>query len=207
MSAERTTTAAPVSRAGRARQVLWIAQWFVAILLPVWLVSGTALIAGGGYTLLFLSVLFAPLLLVLLLIAGLLSVGIRSARRSHGGPWYVLLLVGVWVCVAVQPVLIEGYSDITTIPSALERLGVSQQTDQSLISFFFWAGAVLLALAWISTGAAGYAPPFGDGSDRKVQQRLQRERDRLDDLNRWRPSDEPAPDPPTRAAPGADSRS
>jgi hypothetical protein len=206
MSAERTATAAPVSRAGRARQVLWRAQWFGVVLLPVWLVSGTALIAGGGYTLLFLSVLFAPMLLVLLLIAGLLSVGIRSSRRSHGGPWYVWLLVGVWACVAVQPFLIEGYSDVPTIPSALERLGVSQQTDQSLISFFFWAAAALLALAWIATGVAGSAPPFGDGSDRKKQQRRHQLTDRLDRLNSWRPDADP-PDGPSRAAPGADSRS
>lgn len=175
------------SKVPRARFALWVAQWFAVILVPGWLVEGTALLAGGGWSVFIMSGFVAPLLFVLLLIAALLSVGMRSARRSRGGPWFVWLLVGVWICVAVQPFLIDPGTDGGPSPSALERLGLSQPTDSSLVSFFFWAAAVLLALAWISTGAAGFAPPFGDGSDRKVQQRRQQQLDRLDELNSWRP--------------------
>ena len=126
-----------------------------------------------------------PVVLGMLLIAATLSVGITSASRAHGGPWYVWLLVAVWVCIAVQSLLIEGGFD-TISPSGLERLGLSEDADHFLITFFFWAAAVLFALACISTGVAGAAPPFGDGSDRELRQRAESL---------------------TRAAPGAGSRS
>jgi len=206
MIAARSSGASHGSTVPRARFVLWIVQWFAVVLVPAWLVYGTGLIAGAGGSFFLVAMFAAPLLLVLLLFAAILSVGIRSARRGRGGPWYVWLVVAVWVCVTVQPFLLESDSVAGLMPSALERLGLSVSADRSLISFFFWAGAVLLALAWIAAGAAGATPPFGDGSDRKAQQRRLRELDRLDELNSWRP-DADAPDGSTRAAPGADSRS
>ena len=199
-------TAGPLSGAvPRSRAILWLAQWFAVIVVPGWLVWGTSVIAGAGGSYFLVAVFAAPLLVVLLLIAAILSVGIRTARRARGGPWYVWLLVAVWICVGVQPFLLESESTSGSGPSALERLGFPASADHSLVSFFFWAAAVLLALAWISTGAAGYAPPWGDGSDRKELQRQQRLTDRLDQLNSWRPDVDP-PDGSTRAAPGADSR-
>ncbi len=174
--------AGPISGAvPRSRAVLWVAQWLGVILVPAWLVYGTGLIAGPGSGSYFVVAFVAALLLVLLLIAAILSVGIRSARRGRGGPWYVWLLAAVWACAAVQPFLLESDS-----PSALERLGLSMAADRWLISFLFWAAVVLLALAWISTGAAGAPPPFGDGSDRELRQGELRQRDRIDELNHTR---------------------
>ena len=106
MSAERTTAAAPRPRLHRARFVLWVAQWFAAVLVPAWLVVGTIVFSGGGLSVVFIMFVVPPVVLGMLLIAATLSVGITSARRAHGGPWYVWLLVAVWFCIAVQSLLI-----------------------------------------------------------------------------------------------------
>lgn len=180
MSAERSASAPPVSKVPRARFVLWVAQWCAAVLVPTWLVVGTTVFSGGGLSVAFIMIVSAPVVLGLLLIAATLSVVITPARQARGGPWYVWLLVAVWVCIAIQTLLIEGGFD-TVSPSGLERLGLSEGVDHFLISLFFWAAAVLWVLACVSTGAAGAAPPLGDGSPRESG--------------------------PTRAAPGASSRS
>lgn len=185
MSAERSSGAPPVSTVPRARFVLWVAQWVAAVLVPAWLVVGTIVFSGGDLSVVFIMFLFAPVVLGMLLIAGTLSVGITSAQRARGGPWYVWLLVSLWVCIGVQALLIEGGFD-TIMPSGLERLGLPEAADHSLISLFFWAAAVLFVLACISTGFAGAAPPFGDGSNRELRQRAESL---------------------SRAAPDADSRS
>lgn len=184
MIAARSTGAPPVSAVPRARFVLWVAQWFAAVLVPAWLAVGTAVLSGG-LSVVFIMFVFVPVVLGMLLIAATLSVGITSARRARGGPWYVWLLVSLWICIGVQSLLIEGGFDTIT-PSGLERLGLPEAADHALISFFFWAAAVLFVLACISTVTAGAAPPFGDGSNRELRQRAES---------------------PTRAAPGADSRS
>jgi len=182
MSAEDGPTTTPRSRLRTARSVLWVAQWVGVVVVPAWLVVGTTVFSGGGLGVVFIMIVSAPLALVALLVAATLSVTIPSARRTRGGPWYVWLLAACWVCIGVQSLLIEGGFDVIT-PSGFERLGLPEAADHFLITFFLWAAAALLMLASISTGVAGNAPPFGDGSDRASRQQ------------------ETAP---TRATPGAD---
>jgi len=188
MSAAREAEPPPASKVPRARSVLWIAQWFAMVLVPAWLTVGTVVISGGDWSTAAILIFFVPLVpmaLVLLLTAAILSVAIPSARRTRGGPWYVWLLATDWVCLGILPLLVPVGFDVIT-PSGFERLGLSEAADQALIGVFLCAAAVFLFLACISTGVAGSARPFGDGSDRALRQQ------------------EAAP---TRATPGADSRS
>lgn len=167
----------------KARHTLWLCQWFAVILLPIWVVWGTVAMSGDGWIGLILAVFLAPLLLLFLLIAGLLSIGIRSSRRAHGGPWYVWLMLGVWITVAVQPFFIPTGGDAGPSPSVMERIGLSVEANNSFISVFFWTSAVLLALAWIATGTAGSVRPFGDGSDRVLKLEAWKSQRRLDEAN------------------------
>ena len=185
MSVEEAPTTTPRSGLLTARSVLWVAQWVAVVVVPAWLVVGTAIISGGGETTSLIIIFLVPLVpmtLCLLLTAAILSVWIPSARRTRGGPWYVWLLAASWAGIGILPLLIPGGFDVIT-PSGFERLGLSESADQALIGVFLCAAAVLLLLACISTGLAGSARPFGDGSDRASR---------------------PQETAPTRAVPGAD---
>ena len=169
----------------RVRSILWVAQWFAVVLLPVWLVAGTEWVLPHSWAVIGM-VIYALFLFVMLLVPAILSVAIRTAWRRSGGPYYVWLLLGAWVCVAMLPFLaadlFEGYT-----PSALERVGLAPSINAVLYQSCFWGGAGLIALAWIAALAVAAPPPLGEGAPRKRRPTRQQILDRFDELNSWRP--------------------
>lgn len=132
-------------RSGRA---LFILQWFLAILLPVFIFLGRGLVGAGLGWMSVVGIVYGPILILLLLVPPLAVLFDGPARkggtvrRHYATATYVL-----WGALLVVGLSIPDAGDSGSVPSALMAwTGISDDASELI---FIGAGGVAV-IAWIA---------------------------------------------------------
>jgi hypothetical protein len=146
------------------RRFVYVAQWIVPFVAAIWwfLAPGTG---SAGWSYLFIVVL-APVMLVLLYAAAIVTVARRANRRVRmPHAWYAVISVVLWLLLLLMPTGLQGSDDMRTYPSILQDLGVPVPVAGWITLVCIWCIYPLcvaaIAVSWIPSreGAANRQVP------------------------------------------------
>ena len=135
-----------------------VAQWFLAVLLPVWMVIGRAILGAQLGWMVVLGILWGPVLVVLLLVPPIVTLFDAAARRAGGvRQAYAVSMYVVWGAL-----FLSGFAIVDADDAALGSSLVTQWTalseDVSDVLFLVLLGVALLGwVAAIVAAALGIA--------------------------------------------------
>ncbi|MDP9028666.1 MAG: hypothetical protein M3N46_14140 [Actinomycetota bacterium] len=129
------------------RIVRW-GQWAAIVVLPGWVLVGSAVFASGGGWYVFALLIAIPTLLVLLVVGPLISLAVPRGYRSPITAASAILTVVLWVVVLLNPLALEEAGDGPVGPSFFERLGMPSDVNQLLWAGLWAAVPVLLMAIW-----------------------------------------------------------
>ena len=147
-------------------RIIFVAQWVLALFLPVFVVLGRGLIGAELGWMSVLGVLYGPVLIVLLVVPPILALFDPVARRARSTRQaYAVASAVLWLTLIVMGLTIPDASEQSTLDSALTSwFGLSYETSVIVFSIAMaigivaWLTALGTAIAGIVAGRRAPSP-------------------------------------------------
>ncbi|PZU44254.1 MAG: hypothetical protein DI566_12515 [Microbacterium sp.] len=154
---------------------VFIAQWILAVLLPIWVVIGRGLVGAPlGWWVVF-GAIYGIAFVIGLLVPPVIALFDSPARqRATVRTGYAVSMIAVWVPMFLSGLAVPDGGDDGVVGSALTNwTGMSDDTSMIIfllcgaIAFVAWLAALVFAIASIVRGSkesapqvpAAYSPP------------------------------------------------
>jgi len=128
--------------------------WPMILLLPIWLLLGSALLGDGseGYEVVLL-ILAVPFLIAAGIVTAILALRLHGSRIPAATA-FAGLTIAWWTAVALLPLFIGEVGDSVVRPSFAQHLGLPGTANDVIQRLLAW-GAIAVAIAsWIALGVA-----------------------------------------------------
>lgn len=146
---------------------VFIAQWVLAVLLPVWVVIGRGLVGAPLGWWVVLGAIYGIVFVIGLLVPPVIALFDRPARRrATVRTGYAVSMIAVWVPMFLSGLAIPDGGDDGIVGSALMKwTGMSEDASMIIfllcgaVAFVAWLAALAFAIASVVRGSRESAPP------------------------------------------------
>jgi hypothetical protein len=135
-------------RIARSGRFVFIAQWVLAVLLPIFFFIGRGWVGAEVGWLGILGIVYGILVILVLLLPPVLTLFDRGVRRRRATRlWYDVATIVLWLTLLVGALTVPDSGDSGHLQSALSTwTGMSYETSEAI----FYGTAVVIGLAYLA---------------------------------------------------------